>query len=100
MSTDQPTPETLESLRAERDIALRELEVTKGAWRATFLTKDALAILASEEDVFKVVRNYLPTLTDEERVNFFYEVERGYCGACGRQLSEDDIQGCQCSNDE
>lgn len=90
----------LEAMRAERDDALRRLEATETAWKATTSTKEALAQIASEEDVLKIVRNHLTTLTDEEREKFFYEVERGYCGACGRKLADDEILGCQCTNDE
>ena len=83
-----------------KEEALRKLEATSTAWSATFKTKDALALIASEDDVLKAVRTHLPTLTDEEREKFFYEVERGYCGACGRALDADSLMGCQCTNDE
>ena len=96
----QPPPDSaLEAMRAERDQALRELETTRVAWRATLKTKDALALLVSE-DVLRAVRVYLPTLTDDQRVEFFYAVEQGFCGSCGRKLEEDSVMGCSCTNDE
>ena len=118
----------LEAMRAERDDALRKLDVTTNAWRSTILTKDALAELAqispadvmvvqshiaraeraentlaslkTPEGVLAVVRDYLATLTDEGREKFFYEMEQGYCGACGRKLNGNEVMGCQCTNDE
>jgi hypothetical protein len=118
----------LEAMRAERDDALRKLDVTTNAWRSTILTKDALAELAqispadvmvvqshiaraeraentlksltNAEGVLAVVRDYLATLTDEGREKFFYEMEQGYCGACGRKLNGNEPMGCQCTNDE
>jgi uncharacterized OB-fold protein len=39
------------------------------------------------------------TLTDEERVAFFYEVESGYCGDCGRVLLPNETF-CSCENEE
>lgn len=51
------------------------------------------------EGVLKMLRAFLPILTDEKREVFFYEAERGYCGACGRRLQEEETS-CQCTNDE
>lgn len=49
--------------------------------------------------VLKIVRAFLPLLSDSAREKFFYEIEEGYCGSCGRVLrSADDF--CQCDNDE
>jgi chromosome segregation ATPase len=53
----------------------------------------------TKSDLLRIVRAFLDTLTDEGREEFFYEVENGYCGSCGRKLRSDH-DFCQCTNDE
>lgn len=55
--------------------------------------------LRTEDGVLAVIRAYLPTLTDTQREEFFYLMERGYCTNCGRKLEVDE-RHCQCTNDE
>jgi hypothetical protein len=93
---DVSQSDPIEAVRAERDEALRRLATTEQAWSATFKTKDALALIASEEDVLKLVRNHLTTLTNTERERFFVAVEEGYCCACGRMLADELVAGCPC----
>lgn len=91
---------TVQGEQAAKEEAQRKLAATTGAWEATFKTKDALALIASDDGLLRAIKNHLLTLTDEQRVEFFYAVEQGYCGSCGRKVDENEPVGCQCENDE
>lgn len=58
-----------------------------------------VAQLKTEAGVLTVARAFVASLSYEERVAFFYEVERGYCGNCGRVLRADETF-CSCENEE
>lgn len=53
----------------------------------------------SSSDLFSLVREHLKTLSDDERMEFFADMEDGYCRHCGRDDSGSPM-GCQCWNDE
>lgn len=56
--------------------------------------------LKTVDGVLAAIRAYLPTLTDEQRVEFFYAAERGFCANCGRSMGDEYVSSCQCTNDE
>lgn len=88
----QALDETLEATAARADVEVVRLQMA-----AENLEK-LKAGLKTEEGVLKAVREYLLLLTDEGREAFFYEMERGYCGSCGRILPEGGF--CTCTDDE
>ena len=46
--------------------------------------------------VADALREYLPLLTDDERVELFHRITARYCDGCGRLAPA----GCPCWNDE
>ena len=74
---------------------LDNLEAKKAGAVATF--KPPLFKGFDSNDLVGLVQSHLTALDDEERLEFFRQLEAGYCRDCGRNTGG---QTCYCTNDE